>query len=73
MATYSRPPIYPDREKLATPCITDHLVDYGICSRCGAGPKPLYNTQTAANLPAFCRVCFRAGDRGARDFLKEPS
>ena len=63
----------PDLEKLATPCITDHYVDRGICSRCGAGPKPLYNAATAVGVPAFCRVCFRDTTRGARDFLKEPS
>ena len=64
----------PDLEKLlAEPCITDHYVDRGICSRCGAGPKPLYNTKAEVGAPAFCRVCFRAGDRGARDFLQEPS
>ena len=61
----------PDLEKLATPCITDHFVGRGICSRCGAGPKPRYNAQAQVALPAFCLVCFRAGDRGPRDFLSE--
>ena len=61
----------PDREKITEPCITDHFVGRGICSRCGAGPKPLYNSQAAVGAPAFCRVCFRAGDRGARDFMED--
>ena len=61
----------PTNNHFIGPCITDHFVGRGICSRCGAGPKPLYNSQTAANLPAFCLVCFRAGDRGPRDFLSE--